>query len=99
MKIDYDSSVLVEFATRLYNQAKTLIASYTVTGALLGALIGAGVTLSLSRQDQALTFAAVLALVCGAIGYSRGREKAFALKLQAQTALCQAQIEPNTRAR
>ena len=98
MKIDYDNSVLVEFATRLYSQARTVIVSYTIGGLVLGVIIGGGAGLAVNRADQALIFAVVLGLVFGAIGYSRGREKAFTLKLQAQTALCQAQIELNTRA-
>lgn len=33
----------------------------------------------------------------GLLGWALGRERAFVLKLQAQTALCQTQIELNTR--
>ena len=97
MKVDYDGSVLVEFAARLYSQAKTIVVSYTIGGGLLGAIIGGGGALALSREYQALMWAIVVGLVCAAIGYSKGREKAFAFRLQAQTALCQAQIEVNTR--
>lgn len=38
-------------------------------------------------------------LVVGLIGFWSGWNKAFILKLQAQTALCQAKIEENTRNR
>jgi len=37
------------------------------------------------------------AILFGLLGFWLGRERAFQLKLQAQTALCQAKIEENTR--
>lgn len=37
------------------------------------------------------------AIVCGLFGFWTGSSKAFALKLQAQTALCQVKIEENTK--
>lgn len=46
---------------------------------------------------EADLFAALGAVVAGLIGYAIGTEKAFQLKLQAQTALCQVKIEENTR--
>jgi len=39
----------------------------------------------------------VVALVGGALGAVVGNNRAFALRLMAQTALCQMQIERNTR--
>lgn len=38
-------------------------------------------------------------LVVGLLGFSIGWNKAFLMKLQAQTALCQAKIEENTRSK
>jgi hypothetical protein len=43
------------------------------------------------------TLAFVLGILGAVSGYSRGRDKAFHLKLEAQVALCQVQIEVNTR--
>ena len=43
---------------------------------------------------------ATLGVLIGAgLGFYLGQQKAFILKLQAQTALCQAQIERNTRSK
>jgi len=39
----------------------------------------------------------VLAIVGGLMGYSNARQKAFLLRVQAQTLLCSAKIEENTR--
>lgn len=63
----------------------------TVIGGLIG--LGAGYYVQ-SQLDQ---YALLGALVVGLIGYVLGIQRAFALKLQAQTALCQVKIEENTR--
>jgi hypothetical protein len=68
----------------------------------LGALVVVlGSTWSSSRAGHApdINGAAVVAVAAiGAIlGYAVGSERAFSLRLAAQTALCQAQIERNTR--
>jgi len=39
----------------------------------------------------------IVALVGAVLGYLVGNDRAFALRLMAQTALCQMQIERNTR--
>jgi len=90
----YDSSVIEEFADRLYREASSTVATYTLLVALLGA--GGGVAVG-SVIQGALLAASVGALVGGAIGFQIGQQKAFALRLQAQVALCQVQIEVNTR--
>jgi hypothetical protein len=87
----YESSLIYQFADRLYGRASSTIVAYTALFALIGfsaGLIYAGATVGL-----------IAAVLLGAIGYVFGSEKAFQLKLQAQTALCQVQIEENTRTR
>jgi hypothetical protein len=93
---DYDPSVITTFADNLYAQAATVIGLYTVVGVLVGAGAGAGVA-SRIPDSSGFLFALVGAVVVGAIAWQLGRQKAFALRLQAQVALCQAQIEVNTR--
>jgi Glycine zipper len=87
--MSYDPAIVQSFADNLYRRAASIIASATVLGALLGFAVGAAVFPSV---------AALLAAGIGAaVGYSIGRERAFRLKLDAQVALCQVQIEKNTR--
>ena len=86
----YDQKVIEEFAGRLYSRARSIIVTHT----FLGVIIGFGGGAFLGR----LVFAVIGAVILGIIGHSMGVEKAFKLKLQAQTALCQVQIEKNTRA-
>lgn len=86
--MQYDPKVIMEFAERLYSRANSIIISYTIIGIIIG---GAGGMVSGSG-----VVAAIAAVFVGAIGYYMGTEKAFQYKLQAQTALCQIQIEKNT---
>jgi len=87
--MQYESKVIEQFAERLYGRAKSIIIRYTV----FGVLIGAGVGYAAMHRPVGTGIGAVIA---GILGYSLGVEKAFLLKLQAQTALCQVQIERNT---
>jgi len=88
--MQYDSNVIVEFAAKLYKRAGSMILSYTVFGVLLGAIGGFMVI------PEAVA-AVIGAMILGLIGFKLGVDKAFQLKLQAQVALCQVQIETNTR--
>ena len=90
----YDPKVIYEFAERLYNKANTIIASYVLTGALLGGIVSYIIT----RVANGGVGLFIVFIALGAIGgYFIGKEKVFMLKLQAQTALCQVRIEENTR--
>ena len=86
--ITYDPAVIQEFASRLYGKANSIIATYLVVGLILGSIAGGatgnGVVIILG------------ALVGAALGFLMGKERAFKLKLEAQVALCQVQIENNT---
>jgi uncharacterized membrane protein YfcA len=88
---EYDAKVIYDFAGRLYSKAGTIMAIYAMAGALLGFFLGYA-----ARGGGSAVLGAV---VLGGIGFYLGNEKAFQLKLQAQTALCQVKIEENTRGR
>jgi hypothetical protein len=90
----YDPQVIVQFADDLYKQAGSMAATYAVLGALVGFGIGAAV---LSGLGGALIGGALGALLLGGLAFKVGQQRAFALRLQAQVALCQVQIEANTR--
>lgn len=88
--ITYDPAVIQEFATRLYDKASSIIATYTVAGLVIGALV------CVSSHDFTVV---IIGAVIGALfGFLIGKERAFKLKLEAQVALCQVQIEKNTAA-
>jgi hypothetical protein len=101
--VEYDASIIQEFALQLYRRAKSIVITSTALGAIVGAVGGAFLgngALSNVNADPMVNIAvgAIFgALIVGAMGLSAGRARAFALKLQAQVALCQTQIERNTR--
>lgn len=98
----YGSGVIREFGGRLYRKADWLTLRYTAGGALValaGGLLWPAVAQSRGvRLPETTELGGFLLRLCiGALlGYQLGREKAFALGLQAQTALVQVEIEENT---
>ncbi|HEV7428219.1 MAG TPA: hypothetical protein VGQ46_17820 [Thermoanaerobaculia bacterium] len=92
----YDSSVIVTFADRLYQQAAGIEGAYAMAGAVVGGAVGGAIGAALPG-GSALVVAVFGAAIIGVIAWQIGRQKAAALRLQAQVALCQVQIEANTR--
>lgn len=93
-KIEYDPRIIEKFAIRLYRTAWIVIVLLTLIG-LAGGGFG-GYSLA-SWGDDEIVWAAGGALILGGLGFWLGWEVAFRLKLRAQLALCQVQIEENTR--
>jgi len=98
---DYDPAILRKFAQKMYSRAKSIIATWTLLGFLVGG--GAGFFLSGSLGGQRSVSLEVgpvfwVLLIIGAlVGFLIGFEKAFWLKLEAQKVLCALQTEVNTR--
>jgi hypothetical protein len=94
-EMNYDPQVIETMAARLYSQASRLV----LFGLLLGAVVGGlgGFVGALWLGMEPLLLAGVGALLGGAIGAAAMEQPALALKFQAQIALCQVQIEKNTR--
>jgi len=102
MATEYDSNILQEYADQLYRQAKGIVFRMAVSyGALtfLVLFLFFGIFGSHLGIDRGIAIVFVLPLTAMAIytGVKAGRNKTFALKLQAQELLCQRQIELNTR--
>jgi uncharacterized membrane protein YeaQ/YmgE (transglycosylase-associated protein family) len=92
--VAYDRALIQQFAEKLYAQARTVL----ITWALLGLVIAFIAAASLG-QKMGIGEAVILGGIGALVGYVAARSRAFTLRLQAQTALCQAQIEENTRPR
>jgi hypothetical protein len=89
--VNYEAAVIQKFAEMLYSRARSIVVVYTVLGIIVGA-VGAGALV------RGLGIASVVgAALCGILGYFVGQGRAFTLRLTAQQALCQIEIEKNTR--
>lgn len=95
LTVSYQPQIIRKFAERLYDKAAMIVVVYTTLGVVAGLALGSGV--QMLRIGGGGVIALSLAVFGGAVGYLFGTEKAFWLKLQAQTALCQVAIEENTR--
>lgn len=102
----YDINEVRTFADKLYLKANVIVTFYTILGLLfgIGAVIPAVAALQVFfelddvlKMVAALMCAVVLCGIGGFLGYTLGDWKSFQIKLQAQTILCLAQIEDNTR--
>jgi hypothetical protein len=91
---NYDSTLLRTLALKLNAQARTAVVVGIVAGAVTGGLFGFAASLIFMLSSSLLIPGAVVGAV---LGIFAGRRKAQALRLQAQMALCQVQIEENTR--
>lgn len=100
---EYDPSIIELAAARLYSKADAVVMGSIATGIVVGASFGAIPLTSLGSSwpiPSTFGFATlILGAILGAvIGYTVGDARAFGYRLQAQSALCQLQIERNTAA-
>ena len=91
---NYDPSLLRSLADTLNAQARTAVAVGIIGGAITGGLFGFAASLIFMTSHSYLVPGAIVGAI---LGIFAGRRKAQALRLQAQMALCQIQIEENTR--
>jgi hypothetical protein len=103
--VAYDSKLLYEFADQLYKEAARLLWTAALGGFLVGTMLGLVLAVGaialrpdlrgsiLSGSTPTIAFA----IIGGLMGYSNARQKALLLRVQAQTLLCNAKIEENTR--
>ncbi len=86
----YDPAVIQKAADMLYAQAEKTVVTCTLVGIVVG--LGAGWAL----DNRTLITRLIGAVIAGGLGFAIGQARAFSLRLQAQTALCQMRIEENT---
>ena len=99
MAVIYDRTIIHAGVERLYARANTRIATYTLLGIGIGLSIGYVLAGLLGEVATGrMPYEGLCTLLLGGMGFSIGRERAFLLRLRAQTALCQLKIEENTRA-
>ena len=95
--INYDAEVIQKFASRLYTRAAMAAVVSTILGVIIGLVGDPYIVQALPDALAVHCPARIFAVVLGLVGLGQGLERGFTLKLQAQTALCQMQIERNMR--
>lgn len=95
-KAIYDPNIIHKHAKNLYRRANMTLILYGICGALIGyglvELAAEELMIKLETIKKAM-----MAVLTALLGIYIGRVRSFELLLQAQTALCQVQIELNTR--
>ena len=94
--MQYDPKVIKEHAERLIQQSQSIVPIQFFIGVFSGMIIFGGVTAWLDIGFD-FVIISIGVLIGGVMGYGSGQNRSFELKLQAQMALCQAQIEQNTK--
>lgn len=96
--VEYDAAVIKKHAERLYAQTAWLQFSWALSWAVI-AFVVVYLVLRILPPNPGMhpaTFAFILAALAAIVGYSSAGSVAQRLRLEAQTALCQVQIEHNT---
>ena len=94
--VEYDVKFIKEYAGSLYKQAKSIVPAHFFIGIFIGFFVFGTISYKLIGDLDFLIVAC--GILCGGVmGYGSGNNKAVELKLKAQQALCQIQIEENTR--
>ena len=95
----YDPDVIYKFAQKLYDRADALLLTYSVGCGFLALLMGAVAVpaLDLAKGDLTFLIPIFMAMFGTAVGAMIGHARGFELRLTAQAALCQVQIEINGR--
>lgn len=92
--VSYDPAVIQTYADALYRAADRIAFNSAIMGGAIGLAVGLGIG---SVANAAPIGALGGAILGGYIGYSRAMARTFQLRLEAQLALCQVEIEMNTR--
>lgn len=103
----YDPLIIEAYTKALYQQADAMVTRAKVLSVLLGflltVLVWGGASFEADKRGEEVLWPAALilgslsTLVIHLVWVGAAERRGFALKLQAQTALCQLQIEKNTR--
>jgi hypothetical protein len=97
----YDPKIIERAAEKLYGKAQSVVHGCIAAGIVVGAAFGAVPLTSLGDAwpiPAVFGFATALcgSLVGGVVGFVIGDTRAFGYRLQAQSTLCQVQLERNT---
>lgn len=91
---DYDPKIIKDHADQLYDQADKAPLLTAYAAALVGLVTGLGSGMGLDIGTVGgVIFGLVLGGLAGGVGFSVGKSQAARMRVAAQTALCQVEIE------
>lgn len=96
--MQYDARIIRQFAEENYRSAATTEVVWPLVAGLLGAAFGWWITRGSGGDSQERVAVLVVGGICALIGFLAGRSRARILRLAAQLALCQANIEEHLHA-
>ncbi len=96
---EYNPAQARQLAARLRSRASVSTLVSTLLGIAIGTVSSPFLLQSLPGNLSVNLPGWLCTVVFGVLGFMQGLERGFQLRLQAQTLLCQVQIEENTRAR
>ncbi|MEW5894493.1 MAG: hypothetical protein AB1650_01875 [Candidatus Omnitrophota bacterium] len=94
--VKYDPKVIQDYAEGLYNQSKSVTTCYFFIG-IFAAIIVFGEIASLLMGGFDFLIVAIGVFIGGVLGIFAGKNRAFEIKLAAQQALCQIEIEASMK--
>lgn len=93
---EYDPKVIQDYAEGLYKQSKSVTTCYFFIGIFAAILIFSKISEILMGEFDFLIIA--IGVFLGSVmGLFAGRNRAFEMQLEAQQALCQVEIQENTK--
>lgn len=96
--VKYNPEIILQFANKLYQEADSIIFRSVIAWSL-GGVLPAIITYYFANRSRIASLLLILVIPMVLIGYRLGKEKGTELRLKAQMALCQVEIEKNSRGR
>jgi hypothetical protein len=94
--VEYDPKIINDYADGLYTQSKSITTCYFFIGIFAAILVFSKISEVLAGEFDFLIMA-IGVFIGGVLGLFAGKNRAFEMKLEAQQALCQIQIQENTK--
>ena len=94
--VEYDPQVIQDYADGLYKQSKSITTCYFFIGIFAAIIIFSKISEILMGEFDFL-IVAIGVFIGGVMGLFAGKNRSMEMQLEAQQALCQVQIQKNTK--
>ncbi len=94
--VKYDPTIIRDYASGLYKQSKSVTTCYFFIGIFAAIIVFSKIS-DMLNGDFDFLIVAIGVFIGAVMGIFAGKNRAFEMLLEAQQALCQVQIQENTR--